>query len=266
LTELRKYDKLPGMTSDQKITSGTFEQTLNLNPINRVTVVDEIVERLIDLIVNGDFKPGDRLPPERELRSSLSVGRSSLREATKTLQALGVLEVKPGLGMFVSQGDISSFSKPLALGLFLNQDSVQQVIEARSVIEVALVGWAAERATEEDIALIGQLLDKLTECQDDVEAYVDYDMKFHLAIAKAAKNELLLYTLRILQNVIRTWMETTYQESKGAKDSMELHIKIYESLCARDAQAAREFMAAHTSGIPLISAVEKTTTQNVSET
>ncbi|MCB0153852.1 MAG: FadR family transcriptional regulator, partial [Anaerolineae bacterium] len=238
------------MMSDQKTSKfDTNEESLQLiNPINRMTIVDEIVERLIDLIVKGDLKPGDKLPPERELRNRLSVGRSSLREATKTLQALGVLEVKPGLGMFVSQGDIASFTKPLALGLFLNQGNVQQVIEARSVIEVALAGWAAERATEEDIALIGELLEKLTESQVDMDAYVDYDMKFHFAIAKAAKNEMLLYTLRVLHSVIRTWMETTYQESKGAVDSMELHTKIYNAICARDVKTAREIMAAHTSG------------------
>jgi GntR family transcriptional repressor for pyruvate dehydrogenase complex len=183
------------MMSDQEPNKiDTSEVAPYLNPINRMTVVDEIVEQLIDLIVNGEFKPGDKLPPERELRESLSVGRSSLREATKTLQALGVLEVKPGLGMYVSQGDISSFTKPLAVGLFLNQSNVQQVIEARSVIEVALAGWAAERATEEDIALIGQIYDKLCESQADMDSYVDYDIKFHFAIAKAADNELLSYT------------------------------------------------------------------------
>lgn len=243
--------------SDQ--TTNKSEVVSYLNPINRVTVVDEIVQRLIDLISNGEFKPGDKLPPERELRERLSVGRSSLREATKTLQALGVLEVKPGLGMFISSGDISSFTKPLALGLFLNQSNVQQVIEARSVIEVALAGWAAERAKEKDIVLIGQIYDKLCESQNDMETYVAYDIKFHFAIAKAAQNELLLYTLRILHDVIQTWMKTTYQESQGAEDSMELHTKIYEAICSGDVQTAREAMAAHTSGIPLIAAVDRTT-------
>lgn len=234
------------------------QESRQLSPINRVTIVDEIVDRLVALIVSGSLKPGDKLPPERELQDTLSVGRSSLREATKTLQALGVLEVRPGLGMFVAQGDMSSFTKPLALGLFLNQGNVQQVIEARSVIEVALAGWAAERATEEDIAAIGQLLEKLTEYQDDMDTYVDYDLEFHFAVAKAAKNDMLLFTLGFLHNAIRTWMETTYRVSKGTKDSMELHFKIYEAIRARDAQIAREAMAAHTSGIPLFAAVEKT--------
>ena len=119
----------------------------HLEPISRTTVVDEIVERLIGLIVDEGLKPGDQLIPERELMERLEVGRSSLREAIKTLCALGVLEIKRGTGTFVGYGDTSILTKPLAWGLFLNQTSIQQVIEARSVIEVALAGWAAERAT-----------------------------------------------------------------------------------------------------------------------
>src|SRR5215204_3800636 len=128
----------------------------HLDPINRTTVVDEIVERLIGLIIDEGLKPGDQLIPERELMARLEVGRSSLREAIKTLCALGVLEIKRGTGTFIGYGDTSILTKPLSWGLFMNQGSIQQVIEARSVIEVALAGWAAERATEEEIAAIGR--------------------------------------------------------------------------------------------------------------
>jgi GntR family transcriptional repressor for pyruvate dehydrogenase complex len=238
--------------------SGTSEGSPYLNPINRMTVVDEIVERLVGLVVDEDLKPGNRLPPERELMARLSVGRSSLREAIKTLCALGVLEVKRGLGTFVGGGDTSILTKPLAWGLFLNQDSVQQVIEARSVIEVALAGWASERATEEEIAAIGQLFDKMSASQADMEAYVDYDLKFHLAIAGAAHNEMLAFVLNLLQNLLRAWMTTTYQEPGGAQDSMSLHIRIYEAIRSRDVQAAREAMAKHTSGTPLLARVART--------
>jgi GntR family transcriptional regulator, transcriptional repressor for pyruvate dehydrogenase complex len=136
-------------------------QSRHLDPINRNTVVDEIVERLIGLIVDDGLKPGDQLISERELMARLEVGRSSLREAIKTLCALGILEIKRGTGTFIGSGDTSILSKPLAWGLFLSQSNIQQVIEARSVIEVALAGWAAERATEEEITEIGRLLEKL---------------------------------------------------------------------------------------------------------
>ncbi len=230
----------------------TTEQSRYLDPINRTTVVDEILERLVGLVVEEGLQPGDKLLPERELMAKLSVGRSSLREAIKTLCALGVLEVRRGLGTFVGNGDTSILTRPLAWGLFLNRDSVQQVIEARNVIEVASVGWAAERATEEEIAAIGDLFEAMSANQANMDVYVDYDLKFHLAIAAAAHNEILSYVLGILQNVLRAWMETTYQQLHGAKDSMTLHVQIYEAIRSRDVQAARQAMAEHTSGTPLL--------------
>lgn len=234
------------------------EKSQHLNPINRMTVVDEIVERLIGLIVDEGLKPGDQLLPERELMARLSVGRSSLREAIKTLCALGVLEVRRGLGTYVGYGDTSILTKPLAWGLFLSQSNVQQVIEARSVIEVALAGWAAERATEDEITSIGQLLDQMEASRTDMESYVDLDMKFHRAIADAAHNTMLSHVLNIFQRVLRVWMETTYIEAGGSEDSMVLHREIYEAIRSRDGQAAREIMADHTSGGPLLAAAART--------
>ncbi len=194
-----------------------------LDPIGRTTVVDEIVERLVGLILDEGLKPGDKLMPERELMVRLAVGRSSLREAVKALCAVGVLEIRRGTGTFVGYGDTSILTKPLAWGLFVNQANFQQVIEARSVIEVALVGWAAERATDEEVNAIGRLLAELEELQDDMAAYVDADVRFHLAIADAAHNGMLANVLRIFQRVLRVWMETTYAESGSAEDSMALH-------------------------------------------
>ncbi len=232
-------------------------ESRHLDPINKTTMVDEIVERLVGLIVDEGLKPGDRLIPERELMARLAVGRSSLREAIKTLSALGVLEIKRGTGTFVGHGDTSILAKPIAWGLFVNQSSIQQVIEARSVIEVALAGWAAERSTEEEIAAIGQLLVQLEASQADMQSYVDSDVQFHLAIAEAAHNDMLANVLRIFQHVLRVWMETTYQESGNTVDSMALHREIYQAIRSRDVEAVRKAMADHTSGSPLLTATAR---------
>ena len=143
------------------------------------------------------------------------------------------------------------------LGLLLSQDSVDHVIEARSAIEVALAGWAAERATEAEISSIGQILDSLEASQSDMESYVKCDLEFHVAIARAAHNPMFLQILNLIQQVMWVWMKVTYQESGGTADSMSLHRKIYEAIRTHDAQAARELMQAHTSGDPLRSAAAK---------
>jgi GntR family transcriptional repressor for pyruvate dehydrogenase complex len=229
----------------------------SLNPIERQPIVDEIVERLVSYILHEDLKPGDKLPTERELMSRLSVGRSTLREAIKTLSAVGVLEVKQGSGTFVGQGNVSILTKPLAWGLLLSQDSVEHVIEARGVIEVALAGWAAERATEAEISSISRILDSLEASQFDMETYVEHDLEFHVAIAQAAHNPMVSLILSLIQQVLRIWMKVTYIESGGATDSMILHRKIFNAIQSHDARAAREQMEDHTSGNPLRAAAAK---------
>lgn len=245
--------------SDQK---GAKLKSSNLNPVSRPPIVDEIVEQLVGFILNEHLKPGDKLPTERDLIARLSVGRSTLREAIKTLTAVGVLEVKQGSGTFVGKGDMSILAKPLAWGLLLSQDSVDHVIEARSVIEVALAGWAAERATEDEITSIGQILDSLEASQSDMETYVEYDLEFHVAIANAAHNPMFLQILNLIQQVLWVWMKVTYQESGGPADSMNLHRKIYDAIRSHDAKTARELMEAHTSGGPLRSAAAKKSINN----
>jgi GntR family transcriptional repressor for pyruvate dehydrogenase complex len=229
----------------------------HLGPIDRTSVVDDIVERLTRLILDEGLRPGDQLITERELMTRLEVGRSSLREAIKTLCALGILEIRRGTGTFISNGNTSMLTKPLSWGLFLAQSSVKQVIEARSIIEVALSGWAAERATDDEIAEIGRLLEQLEENRGDRHRYVDSDLAFHLAIAKASHNDMLANVLIMLQHVLRVWMETTYTEAGGTSRSMALHRQIYAAIAARDSAAAREAMTTHTSGGPLLAAAAR---------
>lgn len=245
--------------SDQFPKTSRFEESLH--PINRTLVVDEVVDRLIKIVINENLKPGDKLPTERELVSRLSISRSSLREAVKTLCAVGALEVKRGSGIYVGCGDTSILAKPLAWSLILSQSSVDQAIEARSVIEVTLAGWAAERRTDEDLLAINELLEKLEANADDRDAYVEFDLQFHFAIAKAAKNTMIFQVFNIFQQLLRVWMATTYQETKGAKVSMVAHRQLFEAIRSKNAEAAREIMHHHTSGAPLLSAMVRIHTE-----
>lgn len=243
--------------SDQFSEPNSFEDTPYLNPINRTLVVDEVIDRLVALIVHENLKPGDKLPTERELMSRLEIGRSSLREAIKTLSAVGALEARRGSGIFVGNGDVSVFAKPLAWSLFLGGCSVGEVIEARSVIETAMAGWAAERRLDVDISAIEVLLGKLEVSRNEKNAYIQLDLQFHLAVARAAQNKILFQVLNIFQNLLRAWMETTYDETHGSKDSVVAHRQLFEAIRAKDAGTARRIMQEHTSGAPLLSAVAR---------
>jgi GntR family transcriptional regulator, transcriptional repressor for pyruvate dehydrogenase complex len=243
--------------SDQFTAPHNLEESPYLNPIHRTLVVDDVIDRLIALVVHEDLRPGDKLPTERELMQRLAIGRSTLREAIKTLSAVGALEVKRGSGIYVGSGETSILAKPLAWGFFLSRSSVGQVIEARSVIESALAGWAADRRTLADMAAIEEQLARLEDTQDDKDRYIENDLKFHLAIARASQNKILFQVLNIFQHLLRVWMETTYQETNGSRDSMVLHRELVAAIRAGDARAAREIMERHTSGNPLRSAIAR---------
>jgi GntR family transcriptional repressor for pyruvate dehydrogenase complex len=140
-----------------------------LAPIQRTTVSEEIVKRLVSLILDAGLRPGDKLPSERELMARLAVGRSSLREAIKTLRALGIVKVTGGSGTFVANGNISALTQPLSWRLLMTEHITREVIEARRVVEVELASLAAERATPEDIAAISQRLETMKAATTDAE-------------------------------------------------------------------------------------------------
>jgi DNA-binding FadR family transcriptional regulator len=213
--------------------------TLDLAPIERTSVADEIVKRLVHLILEGRLKPGDKLPSERELMQRLSVGKSSLREAVKTLRALGVIDVAVGEGMFVGRGETSLLSRPLSWGLLLSERSTQEAIEARSCVEAKLAALAAERATEAEIAAIGDRLDAMRASLHDPREYSRCDFAFHLTVAEAAHNRLLYQVLESLQHILRIWIVEVIMGRDDLSESLGYHVATYQAIRARDSEAAR---------------------------
>ncbi len=218
--------------------AGTAEP-LELAPIERTTVVDEIVKRLESLIRERRLKPGDKLPSERELMHQLGVGRSSLREAIKALRAIGVIEVSVGEGMFVGRGQTSLLSKPLAWGLLLSERSVEEVIEARICVESKLAALAAERATDDEIAAIGDCLAALRASMHDAEEYGRRDFEFHMAIARAGHNQILANVVESLRQILYMWMVEVFAALPDRADSIADHEAMYEAIRARDPDKAR---------------------------
>ncbi len=218
-----------------------------LVPISRPTIPNLILERLVNLILDEGLRPGDRLPTERDLMTRLSVGRSSLREAIRVLSAIGVVRVNVGEGMFVAHGGTSILTLPLSWGLLMNEDSALEIIETRRVIEVELAGLAAQRASEEDIAALKAAVSELGANQDDGAAFVRIDLELHLAVARAAHNQVMFHILQTLQQVVRAWMDKVTQEFFKGKPQPAFaeHAAVCEAIAAHDAQGARESMGAH---------------------
>ena len=214
----------------------------------RGAVADEAVPRIVELILEAGLRPGDRLPSERELMARLSIGRSSLREAVKTLVALGVIEVAVGSGMYVADGEGSMITRPLFWGRLMSEQSTREVVEARRVVEVELAGLAAERARDDELAAIGEKIALMERQLDDPDAFARYDLEFHLAIADAAHNQVLRQVIDTMRHVLRVWFAEAFRGREDRSEPIRRHKVIYEAIAARDPARARQAMAEHIEG------------------
>jgi GntR family transcriptional repressor for pyruvate dehydrogenase complex len=229
-----------------------------LTPIARPTITDQIVERITAFILDTRLRPGDKLPSERDLMVQLGVGRSSLREAIKTLSAIGFVDVQIGDGMYVSGGQTAVLTKPISWGLLLGDHSTREVIEARRVVEVELIGLATTRLTPEDLVEIGAHWATMRANGHNAGAFTESDQAFHLAIARAARNSVLYHILDTLRHIIRAWIFKTYSDYPDRRSVFAEHAAIVAALEARDPDAARHAMAAHldAAGARLLSVLE----------
>src|SRR5262249_54598873 len=153
------------------------------------------------LLESGGARVGQKLPAERELVEIFGVGRSSVREALKSLSLLGLLEIRQGDGTYVRSPSSDLLPQVIQWGLMLSDHKRAEMIEARRVIEVAVAELAASRRTESDLAELETHLQGMRDSVDSLEQWVEHDMQFHFAVAKAAHNGALadyLFRLRAL--------------------------------------------------------------------
>jgi GntR family transcriptional repressor for pyruvate dehydrogenase complex len=215
-------------------------------PVERVNVHNVVMERIVTYILGHGLRPGDKLPTERELTAMLGVGRSSLREATRSLAAMGIIRIAPR-GMYVSGGESAVLTQPIAWGLLLSAHSAREVIEARRVVETSLAASAAVRATQDDIDRLATALELMRETVVRPEEFVAHDLEFHLEVAHAGHNVILLHIVRTIQLVIRAWIEKVIREYEHTPVSFDEHRLIHEAIVARNPEAAAEAMGDHLS-------------------
>ena len=211
----------------------------------RTTLTEAAFEQLIEHVVRGRWKAGDRLPPERELCQQFGIARTSLREALKAMELVGMIESRVGDGTFVCPRS-EFLSRPL-LWAFTGTDHEEllEIMEARSVIEENLAAFAAKRASAEDVARIESALEQMRECIAAGTSILEADMSFHLAVADAARNELLRNAVQLLRNITRQWLSYKVLIPHVAPSVLKHHETIYRAIAAHDAEAASSAMHTH---------------------
>ena len=211
------------------------------------TTTEEVVSRLREMIHQGDLRPGDRLPPERDLAKQLGVSRPTLRAGIRSLAAVGVLKSKQGAGTFVVEADASPAldSNPLRLLASLHGFSSAEMFEARLLLEMAIAGLAAERATGDHLAAMAEELAEMFATLDEPEEFLVHDMRFHQTIAAASGNRILTALINMVASILFDVRSKTVHRAHDLKESAEMHRQIFRSIRDGNTEAARNAMRDH---------------------
>jgi len=210
------------------------------------TLSSRIVEEVIEALFDKRIEPGDFLGTEKDIAERAGVSRIVARDALRTLQALGVVEIKVGAGggARIARGNPRLFAEALAVQLTLAGVSVREMMDAQRAIETTAAELAAENATAEDIAQLRASLDEHEATIGDDAAYTRTCMRFHLAVAEASHNRVLVAQLLSLQHV--SWpAQNKTLTAPVARHILEVHRQLVDVIESRDAAAARRLMDDH---------------------
>ncbi|WP_207454785.1 FadR/GntR family transcriptional regulator [Desertivibrio insolitus] len=204
-----------------------------------------VTKRLLDVFTSGQIEPGSRLPPERNLAATLGIGRSAVREALAALEILGIVEVRPGSGTYLRGSASELLPETLSWGLMLNASRTRELIELRGDLEIVAARRAAERATDADLAALEKHVETMRASTSNRSRFVEADLKFHLQIARAANNKVLLDLLQSLRAMLRIWVDRALREPEEYRAALEEHAHVLDAIRSRDPEAAATAMSAH---------------------
>ena len=214
-------------------------------PIKKAKVYEEIVAKIKDMVEKGRFKSGDQLPVERELAEVFRVSRSSVREALRSLESQGFIESRQGDGTYIASQPVESLVRPLASVIFTEKDDQMELFEMRRMIEPDLAYLAAERATEEEIAMMEKVLVLQEEQIERGDFSTDVDRNFHYIMARAAKNKVILRIADNIMDLLAESREQNLQVEGRPQRSILRHREVLEAIRARDPERAEKCMLEH---------------------
>lgn len=217
-----------------------------LKPIKKQRVSDLAVEQITRWLSSQQWKPGDTLPSERRLMEHLGISRVAVREALRVLEVMGLVEVRPGRGIFVTQPDHSIFG-PLERWLSIHQEALLEHFEVRMLIEPHAAGFCAQRASKDQIGAMKKALQKFKEAnaRKDLIGMIRSDTQLHQLIAVATGNRTLATLMgTFTSSLLEGWKASLRVEGRGDKTVLE-HGAIVEAIERGDSEKAQTLMREH---------------------
>jgi GntR family transcriptional repressor for pyruvate dehydrogenase complex len=219
----------------------------NAETIKRSTTADKVFDILHQWITSGRLQEGDVLPSQDELSRQLAVSRNTLREAIFKLSALGLVQVKQGVGTVVESRSSANYLSGLQDHLLMDRISMREFLEARVSIETTIVRLAVARASQEDIDRLDQIIARqreAIEAGDEVE-FVKHDVAFHGELGHACGNRVMLKISQTVYNLLRSFITTVAGAPGNIEQAFRYHRQILAAIKNRDAQAAEKNMVCH---------------------
>ncbi len=238
------------------------------------TFSKKVVDHISDLILSGQVKAGDKLPPERELAERMEVSRPTIREAFKILSAMGLIIIKHGNGVFVTEE--SERRDNMASFIFVQTDTIRDLFEVRKMLETESAAWASKRGTTEFLVQIYLRCNEVfkivsenpfSSAEEKEKFLSDSDQQFHLMVSEAGGNEVSLRLMNSLIDILYEHRMKSLKIPGRALQSLREHIMIAEALLTRNPDMARSKMYEHISSVEndLILEVEEVEQDNTTE-
>ena len=217
---------------------------LDFEVVRRNKVYEEVAKQIERLILKK-LKPGDKLPSERELAELLRVSRSSIRDAIRGLELMGLVEPRQGAGTIVRETSAESLVHPFANALKRRRELVSELLDFRKMLEPPLAARAATHASPEEISEMEEILQRQEAKLSDDETSIAEDAEFHYSVALASGNSVVLKVLDILMDLLRETRERSLQVKGRPEKSLAGHRRVLAAIKRHDAEAARDAMRRH---------------------
>lgn len=218
-----------------------------IKQIKHQKISDIVFEQLKSMIINREWKPGDKLPSENEIAQMMSVSRVSVRSALQRLVSIGIVESRQGDGTFVCEYSGSRQLEHLTPLLMLTQYDYRSLAEYRMILECNSARLAAARCTPEILEELTENFQEYKKCTQNGEDNIDIDVAFHILIAKATQNPFILETFSILRDYLIMGIQK-YQSVLGVESGVTYHEKLIEAIRNKQGDEAYHIMQEHLKG------------------
>ncbi|CAN7541892.1 FadR/GntR family transcriptional regulator [Neorhizobium tomejilense] len=229
-----------------------------IKPLERPPLLHvSVQESLRSYIEDNDLTAGAALPPETFLAHQLGVGRNSVREAIKALESVGILETRRGIGVFVKEFSFAPLLDNLAYGLQASLRDVEELLEIRRVLETGLIDKTIEMISDEDVAELRRLTDRMRQRAERGESFAEEDQQFHQLLFRCQNNKMLSALIDIFWSAFYKASGFANLASPTPLATWQDHHEIAEAVAARDVEAGRKRLSAHYSGIRKVIAINR---------